>query len=171
MSSVASLTRQLPPGSISSPADGQSHDEKLDRIHAHCTPVKLVVIGNGSYTMIGKYKQIFGQGAAPLDVYTDPSLAVYTALGMRKAPFHFRSKSTSLDRPKTAGISCFEGGVDREHTRTRSQGYVRHGLMRGIAMVFVRALKVGMPVWEKGGNLNQLGGEFVLGPGFVPIVH
>ena len=43
--------------------------------------------------------------------------------------------------------------------------------MGGIAMVLIRALKVGMPVWDNGGDLSQLGGEFVLGPGFVPIVH
>ena len=32
-------------------------------------------------------------------------------------------------------------------------------------MVIVRAFKVGMPVWEKGGDIGQLGGEFVFGPG------
>jgi len=32
-------------------------------------------------------------------------------------------------------------------------------------MVVVRAFKVGMPVWEKGGDIDQLGGEFVFGPG------
>ena len=162
MSSVTSLTRQLAPGAISSPAD-----EKFDCIEGG-SPAKVVVIGNGSCTMIGKYKQIFGQGAIPLDVYTDPSLALYTALEMRKMTFHSRSKSSGL--PKSAGISCLGGGVDRERTRTKSGSYIRHGLMGGIAMVLMRALKVGMPVWEKGGDLSQLGGEFVLGPGFVPIV-
>jgi len=177
MSSVTSLIRQLAPGAISSPPDGQIQDEKFDCIEADSAdgrPVKVVVIGNGSYTMIGKYKQIFGQGAIPLDVYTDPSLALYAALGMRKMTFHSRSKSSGLDRsmvPKTAGISCLGGGIDRERTRTKSGGYIRHGLMGGIAMVLLRALKVGMPVWENGGDLSQLGGEFVLGPGFVPIVH
>jgi len=166
MSSVASLTRQLAPGAISTPADDQHQDEKFVGDSAHTRPVRLVVIGNGSYTLIGKYKQIFGQGAIPLDVYTDPSLALYTALGMGKFLFHSRSNSSGLV-PKTAGISCLGGGVNRERT---SGGYIRHGLMGGIAMVLMRALKVGMPVWEKGGNLSQLGGEFVLGPGFVPIV-
>jgi hypothetical protein len=37
--------------------------------------------------------------------------------------------------------------------------------MGGLAMVVMRAFKVGMPVWEKGGDINQLGGEFVFGPG------
>lgn len=171
MSSVTSLIRQLAPGAISSPPDGQIQDEKFDCNEADSAdgrPVKVVVIGNGSYTMIGKYKQIFGQGAIPLDVYTDPSLALYAALGMRKMTFHSRSKSSGLDRslvPKTAGISCLGGGIDRERTRTKSGGYIRHGLMGGIAMVLIRALKVGMPVWDNGGDLSQLGGEFVLGPG------
>jgi len=44
--------------------------------------------------------------------------------------------------------------------------YVRHGIMSGIAMVVRNALRVGMPVWERGGDVAQLGGEFVLGPGF-----
>ena len=42
--------------------------------------------------------------------------------------------------------------------------YVRHGLFGGIAMVVRNALRVGMPVWEKGGDVAQLGGEFVFGP-------
>lgn len=43
--------------------------------------------------------------------------------------------------------------------------YVKHGIIGGIAMVVRNALRVGMPVWEKGGDVAQLGGEFVLGPG------
>ena len=43
--------------------------------------------------------------------------------------------------------------------------YIRHGLVGGIAMVVRNALRVGMPVWEKGGDAHQLGGEFVFGPG------
>jgi len=45
--------------------------------------------------------------------------------------------------------------------------YVRHGAMSGLAMVVAHALRVGMPVWERGGDAAQLGGEFVLGPGYV----
>ena len=45
--------------------------------------------------------------------------------------------------------------------------YVIHGLIGGIAMVVRNALRVGMPVWEKGGDAAQLGGEFVFGPGSV----
>ncbi|KAH7926376.1 hypothetical protein BV22DRAFT_1009244 [Leucogyrophana mollusca] len=99
--------------------------------------VNLVVIGNGSYNMIKSYRQIF---RTPFAIYTDPSLRVYTALGMTLHP--------------------------PEHsTEPRRRGYVRHGPMGGIKMVVLNALRVGMPVWEKGGDVAQLGGEFVLGPG------
>lgn len=51
-------------------------------------------------------------------------------------------------------------GTDEE----RGQ-YIRHGPLGGLAMVVKNAIRVGMPVWEKGGDVTQLGGEFVLGPG------
>ncbi|KAG6879604.1 hypothetical protein C0992_000632 [Termitomyces sp. T32_za158] len=35
----------------------------------------------------------------------------------------------------------------------------------GIAKVVLRTLKAGLPVWERGGDIHQLGGEFVFGPG------
>ena len=76
----------------------------------------------------------------PFALYTDPGLRVYRALGMT--------------------LRTTDGGP--EHARG---AYVRHGLLGGIAMVVRNALRVGMPVWEKGGNTAQLGGEFVLGPG------
>lgn len=47
----------------------------------------------------------------------------------------------------------------------RRSSYVRHSRAGGIAMVIANALRVGMPVWEKAGDVAQLGGEFVLGPG------
>lgn len=49
----------------------------------------------------------------------------------------------------------------------RKGEYIKHGLMSGIAMVVMNAVKSGMPVWEKGGDISQLGGEFILGPGYV----
>ncbi|TFK40209.1 AhpC/TSA antioxidant enzyme-domain-containing protein, partial [Crucibulum laeve] len=97
--------------------------------------MQLVVIGNGAPGLIKKYRQMIG---LPFNMYSDPTLAIYSALGME-------SKSTVVVR--------------------RDRGYVKHGSMAGIAVAFVRAIKVGMPVWEKGGNVAQLGGEFVLGPG------
>ena len=76
----------------------------------------------------------------PFQLYTDPTHKVYHALGMT--------------------LRTSDPGPDHERGR-----YVRHGLVGGIAMVVRNALRVGMPVWEKGGDHAQLGGEFVLGPG------
>lgn len=117
--------------------------------------VNLVVIGNGSYNMIKSYRRecfthCDGSGGsmmAPTDIfrtqftfYTDPTLRLHKALGM----------TLRIMEPKS---------------QRKRGGYVRHGSMGGIAMVFKNALRVGMPVWEKGGDFTQLGGEFVLGPG------
>lgn len=77
---------------------------------------------------------------APFAFYTDPTLRLYKALGM----------NLRVMEPKS---------------QRKQGGYVRHGPVGGIAMVFKNALRVGMPIWEKGGDFTQLGGEFILGPG------
>jgi len=134
--------------------------------------VRFVVISNGAHSMIAKYRQIFG---LPFKMYTDPSLALYQALGLGKDS---NIKHHNCQPPRH---SASTGGkdVDVKHRRSGSSeaiseknsriskrgGYVKHSLMGGIAMVVVRALKVCMPVWEKGGDIDQLGGEFVFGPG------
>lgn len=99
--------------------------------------ISLVIISNGSYNMIKSYRQIF---RTPYAVYTDPSSRLYNILGMTM-------KSVE---PKA---------------EQRRSSYVRHSRAGGIAMVIANALRVGMPVWEKAGDVTQLGGEFVLGPG------
>ncbi|KAH9944866.1 AhpC/TSA antioxidant enzyme-domain-containing protein [Amylocystis lapponica] len=99
--------------------------------------VDLVFIGNGSPGMIKSYRQIFH---TPFAIYTDPTLRLHAALGM--------TRRTTDPGPES------EKGA-----------YTQHGLISGIAMVVRNALRVGMPVWEKGGDVAQLGGEFVLGPG------
>ena len=48
---------------------------------------------------------------------------------------------------------------------THRGAYVKHGVAQGIAMMLLNAVKGKMPLWEKGGDIEQLGGEFVLGPG------
>jgi hypothetical protein len=73
-------------------------------------------------------------------MYTDPSARLYSALGMT--------------------LRTLDPGPESKRGK-----YVKHGVMSGIARVVMNALKVGMPVWEKGGEVSQLGGEFVLGPG------
>ncbi|KAG5647377.1 hypothetical protein DXG03_000445 [Asterophora parasitica] len=137
------------------------------------TLIDMVIISNGSSAFIPKYRQLFG---LPFELYTDPSLAVYTALGMGRASPSPSPSPSSLDTPATAipvpprpslcsgtDDACGVEGLERRGVL--DGGYVRHGLVGGIAMVVVRALKTGMPVWEKGGDIQQLGGEFVLGPG------
>ncbi|KAK0480186.1 hypothetical protein IW261DRAFT_1476624 [Armillaria novae-zelandiae] len=99
----------------------------------------IVIISNGSHTLIDKYRQMFG---LRFQMYVDPDLEVYRALGM--------------------------GTIANSKSRARREkvdSYVKRGALGGIAMVVFRALKVGMPMWEKGGASTQLGGEFVLGPG------
>jgi len=48
---------------------------------------------------------------------------------------------------------------------SRKGTYAKHGVAQGIAMVLLNAIKSKMPPWGKGGDIEQLGGEFVLGPG------
>ncbi|KAF8896123.1 hypothetical protein BD779DRAFT_563437 [Infundibulicybe gibba] len=143
MSSLTSLVQpemlHLPPAS---PSPGPAEQ------------VQLVVISNGAHTLITKYRQIFNM---PFAMYTDPSLALYTALSMGR---------DGMTRDLGAIEEDLEENVDRTGKGMMVDGgYVKHGLMGGIAMVVVRALRVAMPVWEKGGDINQLGGEFVFGPG------
>lgn len=99
--------------------------------------INFVIISNGSYNMIKSYRQIF---RTPYAVYTDPSSRLYGILGM----------TLKSVEPKA---------------EQRRGSYVRHGRAGGIAMVIANALRVGMPLWEKAGDVTQLGGEFVLGPG------
>lgn len=89
--------------------------------------------------MIKAYRRIF---RAPFALYVDTSLQVYHALGMTL-------------RTINRGPDCERGE------------YIQHGALRGVAMVVGRAAKVRMPIWENGGDIRQLGGEFVLGPGYV----
>lgn len=136
--------------------------------------VGFVVIGNGAHTMIKKYRQIFG---LPFAVYTDPELEVYRALGMGRdgddGHRHLPSSPTITQRHRRASLSAIPTELSTarlshgDKLAKEDGGYVKHGLVGGITMVVVRALKVGMPVWEKGGDIAQLGGEFIFGPGYV----
>jgi hypothetical protein len=149
MSSVRSFVKPdvlMPPSSLS--PDGGS-------------PTKLVIISNGSHAMISKYRQIFRMS---FDMYTDPALSVYSTLGMgrSKQDADYPICSANMERMlKEPTVS----GKQRKERVVGNDGYVKHGLMGGIVMVALRALKVGMPVWENGGDAAQLGGEFVFGPG------
>ncbi|GAB1521634.1 hypothetical protein RhiTH_004731 [Rhizoctonia solani] len=97
--------------------------------------VKLVIIGNGSPSMLKSYKtDIF---KCPYEMYTDPDRALYNALGMT--------------------LRTNDGGSDEE-----KGSYVKHGTFTGTMLVLKRAMK--MPL-ANAGDIKQLGGEFILGPG------
>ena len=85
----------------------------------------------------------------PYELFVDasPGQILYRALGMGHIPSGTQKVRSSAEN--AAG------------------SYVRHGAVSGLAMVVAHALRVGMPVWERGGEASQLGGEFVLGPGYV----
>ncbi|CAE6497100.1 unnamed protein product [Rhizoctonia solani] len=97
--------------------------------------VKLVIIGNGSPNMIKSYNTDIFH--CPYEMYTDPGRKVYNALGMT--------------------LRTNDGGSERE-----KGSYVKHGTFTGTMMVLKRALK--MPL-ANAGDIKQLGGEFILGPG------
>ena len=163
MSSVNSFIR---PEMVCNTCEGgdyhrSSHEEIRGSDLDAGTRVRLVVISNGAHSMIAKYRRIFG---LPFKVYTDPSLAVYQALGMGRDRDIKHHNQQTHRRSTSVGSSST---VISEKTLdiNSSGGYVKHSLMGGIAMVVVRAFKVGMSVWEKGGDIDQLGGEFVFGPG------
>ncbi|QRW03877.1 AhpC/TSA antioxidant enzyme [Ceratobasidium sp. AG-Ba] len=102
---------------------------------ARSAGVKLVIIGNGSPSMIKGYREDIFQ--CPYEMYTDPSRQLYKVLGM-----HLRTN---------------DGGSEEE-----KGSYVRHGTFTGTLMVLKNALK--MPL-ANAGDIKQLGGEFILGPG------
>lgn len=77
-----------------------------------------------------------------ISIYTDPTLQLYAAMGM----------------------TLRNGDPGPESERGE---YIRHGIIGGIAMVVRNVLRCGMPVWENSGDATQLGGEFVMGPGYV----
>jgi hypothetical protein len=87
----------------------------------------------------------------PYEIFIDasPGQILYRALGMGQIP-----------------SGAHKARFSTEHV---AGSYVRHGAVSGLAMVVAHALRVGMPVWERGGDASQLGGEFVLGPGYVHI--
>jgi hypothetical protein len=116
--------------------------------------VRLIVIGNGSPHMAKAYRGSFDHGLpsglhsnvnqspdnvfhSPYDIFVDPTRALYRALGMTK--------------------STTDGGAEEERG-----DYVVHGPIGGIGMVLKNALK--MPLGNAG-DIKQLGGEFLLGPG------
>ncbi|KAA1467718.1 hypothetical protein DENSPDRAFT_769382, partial [Dentipellis sp. KUC8613] len=121
----------------------QSIKKEVDHAALYRSGIRLIFVGCGSHALLKSYRHIFDM---PYQMYTDPTARLYDLLGMtrtHRAAGHLHADTVSSDEGK----------------------YVKHGPVSGLAMVVRNALKVVMPPWEKGGDVTQLGGEFVLGPG------
>lgn len=157
---MSSLKTLVKPEMLSRGSDGAPEQSNL---------VRLVVISSGAHALIRKYRKIFG---LPFLVYTDPDLGIYKALGMGKGTF--RAGHVHPDRVLPPDMTSLEKllsdpagrAIDIPRKGTAKRGsYVKHSLLGGIAMVIVRSIKFGIPPWADGGDIVQLGGEFVFGPG------
>ncbi|KAG8984695.1 hypothetical protein FRB90_005155, partial [Tulasnella sp. 427] len=102
--------------------------------------VKLVVISCGDPAMIKSYNEKIIK--SPFEMYTDPKLVLFNALGMT--------------------LKTTDGGPEELKGE-----YIKHGTFRGTLNVIGRALVSMSPgvIVKRGGDIKQLGGEFILGPG------
>ncbi|KAF8176611.1 hypothetical protein K438DRAFT_1846481 [Mycena galopus ATCC 62051] len=69
------------------------------------------------------------------------------------------SAETGSESPASGHADEHADEHDDPHAAPGS--YVTHGTVSGIGAVLLRALRAGMPVWERGGDIRLLGGEFV----------
>ncbi|KAG6843844.1 hypothetical protein H0H87_012615, partial [Tephrocybe sp. NHM501043] len=102
------------------------------------THAPVVLITNGPPAYIDKYRAMLGLTS---HMYADPTGELYDALGMSRT-----NPTDTTKHPPTTGSA-------------------KRSTVGALATVVVRALKAGLPVWERAGDVHQLGGEFVLGPG------
>ncbi|OCB91700.1 hypothetical protein A7U60_g1052 [Sanghuangporus baumii] len=98
--------------------------------------LKIVIVGMGSPSLITPYRQLTG---TTFPIYSDPTLAVYHALGMTLR---------SSDR----------GSASERGYYIASRGGAFDSLRRTIAGA------TRLPLFERAGDTAQLGGEFILGP-------
>ncbi|KAG6811021.1 hypothetical protein H0H92_009323 [Tricholoma furcatifolium] len=125
---------------------------------------RIILIGNGSPSYITKYLALFGLNRhSSIEMYTDPTLAVYAALGMKRSSSP--PSSTPPSTKSTPQTKLPSHSAENAISPDAKKSYIRHGSVSGVALVVLRGLKAGLPIWEPGGNIHQLGGEFVLGPG------
>ncbi|KAK7016366.1 hypothetical protein R3P38DRAFT_2994550 [Favolaschia claudopus] len=54
-----------------------------------------------------------------------------------------------------------DSGPDQNDLHAEPASYVTHGIVSGLGAVILRALRAGMPMWGRGGDVRLLGGEFV----------
>ncbi|KAJ6507799.1 hypothetical protein C8R47DRAFT_58574 [Mycena vitilis] len=78
-----------------------------------------------------------------------------TSLGMAAST----AQDPPTSPPSAQGTTDPLSQVQDPHASPAS--YVTHGVLSGIGAVVMRALRAGMPVWERGGDVRLLGGEFV----------
>ncbi|TFK66430.1 hypothetical protein BDN72DRAFT_961750 [Pluteus cervinus] len=119
----------------------QAYVEKLATVATsdlEATNTKLVVVGCGEWSAIQTYKETTTfQG----ELYADPSRDVYHALGM--------------------DIENMKGTPSNEQRKS----YLTLGALSSALMSIWRGPVKNPTLLGKQGNLSQLGGEFVLGPG------
>ena len=104
------------------------------------------MIGLGPHHLITPYKQLT---QTPFPVYTDPTLAVHKALGM-----NLRTTDPGPDS---------ECGYYVGNSIPPTTGGGSSKLGRGLTRL--RRKLTTFPLFERAGDPNQLGGEFVIGPG------
>jgi hypothetical protein len=100
---------------------------RIDRIHA--AGAELVVIGNGSPSFIAGFRETTGYHG-PL--YTDPSLEVYKAAGLKRGVFKVINPRAAM-----AALGALRGG----HRQGATQG---DALQQGGTLVIDRA---GVVLW------------------------
>ncbi|KAK7033453.1 hypothetical protein R3P38DRAFT_2700885 [Favolaschia claudopus] len=126
----------------------------------------LLIVAPGPHTLAARYLASFGfdstldKGVASVRLFVDPCPAegVYAALGMgwMTATEEFHHEHGHDDH------------VDDPHAAPET--YVTHGTVSGIGAVALRTLRAGLvpAVWERGGDVRLLGGEFVFETSSVP---
>lgn len=105
--------------------------------HLSCTLLPYFP-SNGTLTPDNSPPDIFD---LPYPIYTDSSQQLYRALGL-----HMTEERSIPSHLATHMHATHQGGGAR---------YVKHKSVGAFAMVVRRALKVGMPVWEKGGAASS----------------
>jgi hypothetical protein len=93
-----------------------------------------------------------------------PLSAVFPASLLLSLPPSSSPPSSSADSASAASQAAQAQGAGaqpQDDPHAAPSSYITHGALGGIGAVLLRALKAGMPVWERGGDVRLLGGEFV----------
>jgi len=95
----------------------------------------VVIIGCGEWNLLKPYSDLL---ELRFPIYADPGIKTYTALGMTRR--------------------TLDGGPD-----DKVPSYIKHSKIKGIVVAIANALKMGK--LKGSGDIKQLGGEMVIGPG------